>query len=67
MIHLGNNAVTVAPRASSFRIGGDINGTGMGNDTVSVSSGSTMFVIGGDFSGDDVGEEIHLSVLCVVM
>jgi hypothetical protein len=59
----GNNAVSVASRASMFHIGGGINGSGVGDNTVSVPSGPPTFSIGGNLSGVHVGKGIHLSVL----
>jgi hypothetical protein len=61
----GNNAVSVASRASMFHIGGGINGGGVGDNTVSVASGPPTFIIRGNLSlsGVDVGKGIHLSVL----
>jgi hypothetical protein len=61
--HLGNNAVSVASRASAIHVGGGVNGSGVGDNAVSVASRTSAIAIGGNFGGGDVGEGIHLSLL----
>jgi len=57
--HLGNNAISIAPRTPIVHVSRGVNGGGVGNYAVSVASGASIVVVGGDVGGDDVGERIH--------
>ena len=72
-LHLSNDAVTVAPTASTFHIDGDIidigagGGGGLGYNTVTVNAAAsrvsvTVFFIVENRCWEDVGEMIHSSL-----